>query len=414
MNFKRLVFAALIIGFAAYIPVKGEGEKEGANPVHSSDQDPDYEFKYTVDRFADLKIIRYRIPGFEDLDPKKKELLYYLHEAALAGRDIIYDQNYRHNLQLRKVFELLVRDETQISEGNFSGSLEEYQRFMIYVKRFWFSNGIHHHYSNQKFEPEFSQQFFEDAVRSIDPDKLPLKPGQDVEAMIQDLSQAIFDPNTDQKKVNKNSGEDLVATSAINFYSEDLTQEEVEEYYASLDKVESNQPEYGLNTKLVRQDGQVVAKTWKIDGMYSEAIEKIVYWLEKAITVAENPAQKKAFERLVTYYKTGKVEDWDLYNIAWVNDTESRIDVVNGFIEVYNDPLGYKGSFESVVSFKDMEATKRIETVSREAQWFEELSPIMQEHKKSDVKGITGKVITVVVESGDASPSTPIGINLAE
>jgi len=241
---------------------------------------------------------------------------------------------------------------------------------------------------------------------------LPLKEGQTKKDLMATLGEAIFNPDVDAKKVNLTDGEDLVAKSAVNFYSPDLTQAEVEEYYANLDKVEGNQPEYGLNTRLVKKDGKVVAETMMVGGLYSEAIEKIVFWLEKAVPLAENAQQKQTFESLITYYKTGNVEDWDKYNLNWIKDVDSRTDVVNGFIEVYNDPLGKKGSFESVVSFKDMEATKRIEAVSKEAQWFEDNSPLMEEHKKPNVTGIIGKVITVVVEAGDASPSTPIGINL--
>ncbi len=365
------------------------------------------DFNYTADEFADLKLIRYQVPGFEELDASKKELLYYLYEAAIAGRDIMYSQNYRHNLQIRKTLEAILNNE-EAQNGNE----EELEKLIVYTKRVWFSNGIHHHYSNTKFVPEFSRAYFEKAIGEIDAENLPLKEGQSKEDLIATLGEVIFNPEIDAKKVNKTDGEDLVATSAVNFYSPDLTQAEVEEYYANLDKVEGNQPEYGLNTRLVKKDGKVVAQTMKVGGLYTEAIEKIVYWLEKAVPLAENAQQKQTFESLIHYYKNGDVEAWDKYNLNWIKDVESRTDVVNGFIEVYNDPLGKKGSYESVVSFKDMEATKRIEAVSKEAQWFEDNSPLMEEHKKPNVTGIIGKVITVVVEAGDASPSTPIGINL--
>ena len=404
---KRILSASLVAAviFASCgAPKEKDASAEASNETHADDSG---DFNYTADQFADLKLIRYQIPGFEDLDANKKELLYYLYEAALSGRDMMYDQNYQHNLQIRKTLEAIVQNEEV-----FKGKAEEKEKLVEYTKRVWFSNGIHHHYSNQKFEPEFSRDYFEIWVQGIDDADLPLKDGQTKEDLIATLGEVIFNPEIAPKKVNLNSEIDMVAASAVNFYSEDLTQAEVEAYYASMDKVEGNQPEYGLNTRLMKKDGKVVAQTWKVGGLYTEAIEKILYWLEKAIPLAENAEQKLTLERLVTYYKTGNVVDWDQYNLAWINDTASSTDVVNGFIEVYNDPLGKKGSFESVVSFKDIEATKRIEAVSKEAQWFEDNSPLMEEHKKPNVTGIIGKVITVVVEAGDASPSTPIGINL--
>ena len=403
---KRKYLAAGIV--AAFLfascgaPKEEKATEDKAEMVEESDHDSD-DFNYTADQFADLKLIRYQVPGFEDLDLKKKELLYYLYEAAISGRDIMYSQNYRHNLQIRKTLEAVVEK---------GGNGADFDKLEEYLKRVWFSNGIHHHYSNQKFEPEFSRAYFESAVMAIDDANLPLKNGEAKKDLISNLGEVIFNPEMDKKKVNLANGEDLVATSAVNFYGPDLTQAEVEAYYAALPKKEGNQPEYGLNTRLVKENGKVVAQTMKVGGLYTEAIEKIVMWLEKAIPLSENVQQMKTLEGLVAYYKTGNVEDWDKYNLNWIKDIDSRTDVVNGFIEVYNDPLGKKGSFESVVSFKDMEATKRIEAVSKEAQWFEDNSPLMEEHKKPEVTGIIGKVITVVVEAGDASPSTPIGINL--
>jgi len=401
---KQLLIAGTALFFLAACGTEPKtNDSENAQDQH---QEHSSDFKYTADRFADLRVIRYQVPGFDELSLQQKELLYYLYEAALSGRDIMYDQNFRYNLQLRKTFEAVVANEEQLS------SMEEYPKFMEYVKRFWFSNGIHHHYSNMKFQPEFSEEFFAEAVGSVEEGQLPLLEGMSKEQLIEELTEVIFNPEVAPKKVNLDADADIVATSAVNFYSADLTQAEVEAYNASIEKVDGNQPEYGLNTRLMKQDGEVVAQTYMVGGLYTEAIEKIVYWLEKASSVAENAEQKLTLDRLVAYYKSGDVTDWDAYNIAWVADTNSLVDVVNGFIEVYNDPLSYKGSFESVVSFKDMEATKRINAVSKEAQWFEDNSPIMDEHKKENVTGITGKVITVVVESGDASPSTPIGINL--
>mgnify|MGYP003645905733 CR=1 FL=1 len=403
---KNQLFAALAVLF--FLTACDTSTKEQtASKTIDTDSTQNYEFKYSAEQFADLKIIRYQVPGFEELPLEQKVLLYYLYEAALSGRDIMYDQNYQHNLQLRKTFEAIVKRENDFNENS-----EAFDKLMVYIKRFWFSNGIHHHYSNNKFEPEFDRAYFEGILEKMDEKELPLAENESKAQFIEKITEVIFNPEIAPKKVNLDDGADIVKTSAINFYGEDVTQAEVEAYYATMDKVEEQQPEYGLNTKLVKENGKIVAKTWKVGGMYSPAILEMVKWLEKAALVAENPEQKLALDRLVTYYRSGDVSDWDQYNIAWVNDTNSRTDVVNGFIEVYNDPLGYKGSFESVVSFKDMEATKRIEAVGKEAQWFEDNSPLMEEHKKKNVKGITGKVITVVVESGDASPSTPIGINL--
>lgn len=398
------MFILVAILFASCGPQEKRTEQEKVADHES--ENTEGEFKYTADEFADLKIIRYEIPGFEELPLEQKKLLYYLYEAALSGRDIMYNQNYRHNLQIRKNLEAIVEHEDDFKDN------ENYEALLVYTKRVWFSSGIHHHYANKKFQPEFSREFFEEALNQIDEAELTLEENESKAAMIEKLAEVIFNPEVDPKKVNLDSEMDMVATSAVNFYGEDVTQAEVEAYYASMDKVEKNQPEYGLNTRLVKEDGKIVAQTLKVGGLYTGAIEKIVFWLEKAIPLAENEQQKLTFERLVNYYKTGEVTDWDQYNLAWINDTASRTDVVNGFIEVYNDPLGKKGSFESVVSFKDLEATKRIEAVSKEAQWFEDNSPLMEEHKKPNVTGIIGKVITVVVESGDASPSTPIGINL--
>ena len=404
---KKNILLILLVQMAFFYACNDpKSEESSSESVEITTEEHAGDFNYTADRFADLKVIRYQVPGFDELPLDQKKLLYYLYEAALSGRDIMYDQNYQHNLQLRKTLEAMVKQIETIENK------EEAEKLMVYAKRIWFSNGIHHHYSNLKIEAEFTPAFFENVYDSVDEASLPLKEGQNREELLELLKEVIFNPEIAPKKVNLDPEGDLVLSSAVNFYSEDLTQAEVEEYYANLDKVEGNQPEYGLNTRLKKLDGKVIAETWKVGGLYSEAIQEIVNWLEKAVAVAENAEQKLALERLIKYYNSGNVEDWDQYNIAWVNDTNSRTDVVNGFIEVYNDPLGYKGSFESVVSFKDMEATKRIEAVSKQAQWFEDNAPIMPEHKKENVKGITGKVITVVVESGDASPSTPIGINL--
>lgn len=364
-------------------------------------------FKYMTEQFADLGILRYKIPGFEELSLKQKEMLYYLYEAALAGRDIYYDQNYKHNLKIRRTLEAIVDS----YKGN--RDVEDFDKFMVYTKRVWFSNGIHHHYSNMKIIPDFPKEYFAELVNNSDASKFPLAEGETIEDLVSFLTPVIFDPNIASKKVNLDPSADIIKTSAVNFYEDGLTQKEVEEFYSK--KVNKNDPHpiwYGLNSKLVKEDGVLKERVWKVGGMYSPAIEKIVFWLEKASALTENETQKEALDKLIEYYKTGDLKTWDEYNILWVKDTTSRVDVVNGFVEVYDDPLGHKGSFESVVSIKDLEATKRIDAISKRAQWFEDNSPIMDEHKKKNVVGISAKVITVVGETGDSSPSTPVGINL--
>ncbi len=363
-------------------------------------------FSYVAEQFADLRILRYHVDGFDELDLKQKTLLYYLYEAALSGRDIIYDQNYKYNLIIRKTIDAVVADYDGDKENG------EYQNFLTYAKRVWFSNGIHHHYNHDKFAPDFSRDFLARRIERLDDSELPLQPGQSKADFASFITAQIFDETIASKKVRLDDSLDLVQTSAVNFY-ENVTQEEVKTFYNKMaDKNNKQQPMYGLNSKLVKENGKLVEKVWKVGGMYSQAIEKIVYWLEKAVAVAENPKQKDALQALIKYYRSGDLKDFDAYNIAWVNDTESAIDVVNGFIEVYSDPLGKKGSFESVVSVRDFEASKRIAAIGKEAQWFEDNSPILPQHKKANVKGISAKVINAVVESGDAAPSTPIGINL--
>ncbi|RMG82984.1 MAG: dihydrofolate reductase [Bacteroidetes bacterium] len=402
------IFALAFVTSVSFWACNNNAEKKSdaaSKPESTENQKQNEEFKYLAEQFADLKIIRYRVPGFEELTPQQKELAYYLYEAALAGRDIMWDQNFKHNLKIRRTLEAIFE--------NFKGdkSSEDWKNFEIYTKRVWFSNGIHHHYSNEKFEPEFSQEFFKNAAMSVK-EHLPLDENETAEQLLEKITPVIFDKTIAPKKVNLNPEDDLVLTSAVNFY-EGVTQKEVEDFYGKMTDPNDPHPiSVGLNSKVIKDKGEIKERVWKVGGMYSPAIEKIVYWLEKAITVAENDQQKKALELLVKYYKTGDLKTWDEYNIAWVNDTNSVIDVVNGFIEVYNDPLGYKGSYESVVSFKDKVATKRIATIGANAQWFEDHSPIPDEYKKEKVKGISAKVITVIVEAGDASPSTPIGINL--
>lgn len=377
------------------------------NRPSDTPSEPQAEFQVLADQFADLQVLRYRIPGFENLTLQQKELLYYLSQAARSGHDIIWDQNYRHNLLIRKTIENIVE--------HYEGDRKDprWEQFMVYAKRVWFSNGIHHHYSTRKLIPEFDTAYWNALIQGCPKATFPVTPSCSNPAQLAAFLQPIlFDPKIDAKRVNQESGIDLVQGSANNFYS-GVTQKEVEAYYKPLKNPADTTPVwFGLNSRLTKVNGKVTEIPWKSGGLYGQAIDKIVFWLQKAITVAENPKQKKALELLVEYYKTGDLKTWDAYNIAWVQDTESMIDVVNGFIEVYGDPLGMRASYESVVSFRDMEATKRIKAIGDQAQWFEDQSPILAEHKKAKVTGISAKVITVVQEAGDASPSTPIGINL--
>lgn len=365
------------------------------------------DFQYEADRFADIRILRYQVPGFEELTLQQKQLLYFLAQAGMSGRDMLWDQNYKHNLRIRRTLEEIVR--------HYPGNRDtaEFGDFLTYAKRIWFANGIHHHYSSNKFQPGFTPAYFRALVQDSAPAaSFPLDDGQSVDALLTLLEPILFDPTVAPKKVNTAPDVDKVLASATNFY-EGVTEAEVTAFYES--RIDRNDPRpvsWGLNSKLVKENGEVVEKVWKIGGMYSAALEQVVYWLEQAITVAENDAQRRALELLVQYYRSGDLADFDAYNVAWVADTASTIDVINGFIEVYNDPLGYRGSFESVVSIRDEDATQRIGAIADYAQWFEDNSPIMAEHKKASVQGITGKAITVVSESGDASPATPIGINL--
>lgn len=398
----RILYLSL---FSCFI-LSCSSETKETPEVVESEVDPFENFEVKADQFADVQILRYKVPGFDDLDLKKKELVYYLYEAALSGRDIIYDQNYKHNLVIRRTIEAIVENYT----GNESS--EEYKKFMTYAKRVWFSNGIHHHYSTQKIDPEFTSAYFSELLKEIPTDSLPLIDGEDKKALLDKLVPILFDDNIDAKRVNQDQDVDMVAASANNYY-EGVSQSEVERFYKKLAaKGEENPVLYGLNSKLLKENGAVVEKVYKVGGMYGEAIDKIVYWLEKASAVAENQKQKAALDKLIQFYKTGDLKTFDEYNIAWVQDTASVVDVINGFIEVYGDAMGFRGAYESVVSIKDMAASERMAAIAQNAQWFETNSPLMEEHKKKEVTGISYKVITVVVEAGDAAPSTPIGINL--
>ncbi len=364
----------------------------------------DSTFKVEAESFADLQLLRYEIPGWNELSLQQKQLSYYLYEAALCGRDIIYDQKSKYGIMLRKTLEA--------AYGTYNGdkNSDDWKKFETYCGRFWFSNGNHHHYGNEKFIPECSYEYFASVVKACDTNQLPKEQGESTDAFLARIKPLVYDLKVEPKVVDLRPNVDNVVNSSNNFY-EGVTQKEVEAYYAKFD-TKGNAPSWGLNSKLMKENGQIVEKTWKSGGMYGAAIDKIIGWLEKATTVAENEQQKKTLQLLIEFYKTGDLKKFDDYSIEWVSDTASRIDVVNGFIEVYLDAIGKKGSFESTVSMKDMEATKRIKAIADQAQWFEDNSPLMPEHKKKSVKGITAKAITVIVESGDAAPSTPIGINL--
>jgi dipeptidyl-peptidase-3 len=395
---KKLIPTGLALTAALWMTACNSGKKEQEKPIQQAEQ----AFEVEAERFADIQVLRYRVPGFEKLNLQQKKLAYYLYQAALSGRDIIYDQKYRHNLLARKVLETIYT----AYKGDKNDP--EYKHFDTFIKQVWFANGLHHHYANAKFKPEFSKEWFEKQLAAIPAEALPM-PSDEIKNI---LMPVFFDAAIDARVVDQSEGIDNIKASANNFY-EGLTQKEVENFYAGMKKIgDKNAPMYGLNSKLVKENGKPVEKTWKVGGMYDAAISKIVYWLEKASGVAENASQKESIDKLVTYYKSGDLKDFDAYNIAWVKDTASVIDVVNGFIEVYGDAIGKRGSYESVVSMKDFEATKTIAAIAKEAQWFEDNSPITAEHKKKNVKGITAKVITVIAEAGDAAPSTPVGINL--
>lgn len=366
------------------------------------------EFSYIVDQFADLQILRYQVPGFENLSLRQKQLLYHLSEAALMGRDILFDQNGRYNLVIRRTLEAVYQ------YGTVDKSSVDYQAFEVYLKRVWFANGIHHHYGEDKFIPGFSEAFFDAAVRSVDASLLPLKVGETVDTLLARLKPVIFDPTVMPKRTVQSGDTDWIQASANNYYGEDVTQAEVEAFYGKM-KAEGDSRcplSYGLNSRLEKENGQLVERVWKVGGLYSEAIERIVAELEKAAAFAENEKQRQIIATLIDYYRTGDLRTFDAYSILWVEDTDSQVDFVNGFIETYGDALGLKASWESTVNFRNEEATRRTQTISENAQWFEDHSPVDQRFKKERVKGVSAKVITVTMLGGDCYPSTPIGINL--
>lgn len=363
-------------------------------------------FCYSGERFADIQMLRYRLNGFESLSLRQKLYVYYLSKATLAGRDITTDQFGFYNLDIRKVLEAVY--------VNYQGNKEckDFIAMTIYLMRIWFSNGIYHHYGSEKFAPGFSPAFLLDVMKSIEPSLLPLTEGETVEGLFDRLKFAIFDPSFQPKKVNKADGCDLVATSACNFYH-DVSQKEVEDYYSALKAtVDKNPPSFGLNSRLVKQNGELIEQVWKIDGLYGKAIETIVSYLRQAAEYAENEQQQKIISLLISYYQTGDLRIFDEYSIEWLKEQDGRIDFINGFIEVYNDPLGLKASWEGIVEYKDIVATRRTRTISDNAQWFEDNSPVDPRFKKKTVKGVTANVVCAAMLGGDEYPSTAIGINL--
>ncbi|WP_159947127.1 dipeptidyl-peptidase 3 family protein [Polaribacter septentrionalilitoris] len=384
MNIKQL-FCSFFVAVILISCVTEKKQEESTNKT---------EFNHFVEQFADIKVLRYKIPGFNELTLQEKKLVYYLTQAGLAGRDIMWDQNYRHNLKIRMALESI--------NQNFKGgkNTEDFKAFKTYLKRVWFSNGIHHHYSNDKIKPTFSKAYFNELLKNSNT------------VLSQEVVEVLFN-DADAKKVNKKAGVDNILNSAINFYAADITDKDVANFYKTAYKGPKGMPvEAGLNSKLVKENGNLVEKVWKSGGMYGNAIDKIISWLEKAKAVAENEKQAEALGLLIEYYKTGSLDIWDKYCIAWVTSTEGNIDWINGFIEVYNDPKGYRGSYETIVQIKDFDMSRKMKVLSDNAQWFEDNSPLMESHKKKNVVGISYKTVNVAGEAGDASPSTPIGVNL--
>lgn len=394
MKLKYIPIA--LLGLMTFVSCNEDGKekRETTTKTEQNAKTSDSEFHYTVDEFADIKILRYQIPGWDELSLEKQKLVYYLTQAGLSGRDIIWDQNYKHNLKIRKALENI--------HANYDGdkNADDWKNFETYLKRVWFSNGIHHHYSNDKLKPEFNQAYLKELLSATNTE---LK-GEAFEVIFNDK---------DSKKVNLDESKGLVKGSAVNFYGDDITAEDVDAFYANKKSPNPDKPlSFGLNSKLVKENGQIVEKVWKSGGLYGSAIDEIIKWLEKAKDVAENKAQADALGLLIEYYQTGDLQKWDDYSVAWVEATEGDIDYINSFIEVYNDPKGYKGSYETIVQIKDFDMSKKMKVFEDNVQWFEDESPIMDEHKKKNVVGVTYKTVNVAGEAGDASPSTPIGVNL--
>ncbi len=388
---KNTLFIAMALSGLLLFSCKENNEKKLVAQVET-EQTTD--FDYNVEQFSDVKVLRYQITGWDKLTLKEQKLVYYLTQAGLEGRDIMWDQNYRHNLTIRKALENVY--------NNYEGdkSTEDYKNFETYLKRVWFSNGIHHHYSNAKLVPEFSSEY----LKQLLADTNTILEGEAFEVIFNDK---------DSKKVNQAKGVDNVLESAVNFYGPNVTNKDVENFYSKKKSPDANKPlSFGLNSKLVKENGELKELVYKSGGLYGAAIDRIIVWLEKAQGIAENKAQGDAIGLLIQYYKTGDLQTWDDYNVAWTGATEGNIDYINSFIEVYNDPLGYRGSYETVVQIKDFDMSEKMSVISENAQWFEDNSPLMDEHKKKNVVGVTYKVVNVAGEAGDSSPSTPIGVNL--
>lgn len=363
-------------------------------------------FRHSDERFADIQLLRYQVPDFENLSLRQKQLIYFLSEAALEGRDILYDQNGKYNLRIRSMLEAVYTDYRGDREDS------EFVQLVVYLKRVWFANGIHHHYAADKFIPRFSPEFFRAALKSVDRTKLPLADDQTVDQLCDDIFPVVFDPTVLPKRVNQADGTDLVLTSAANYY-EGVTQQEAEDFYKQLkDPTDETPVMYGLNSRLVKRDGKIFERIWKSGGLYGTAIDKIVSWLEKAKEVTDTAEQATVIDTLIAFYRTGDLKTFDTYAIRWVNELHARVDFTNGFIETYGDPLGLKASWEAIVDFKDLEATHRTEVLSANAQWFEDHSPVDKRFRKSTVKGVSAKVVTAAILGGDLYPSTAIGINL--
>ncbi len=398
MKRTNLLIFSIMIGFLYSCSNKAEQEK-AEQPVAD-------DFQFQTEQFNDVRILRYRVKGFDALSLKQKELLYYLEQAAYCGREIFYDQNYKYNLAVKRTLEGIVEH----YQGDRTG--DDFQNFMKYTKRFWFSNGLHHHYSGDKFFPEISTDFFAEMINNSTAASFPLYEGESKEAFIERLQKIIFDKDLDNKHAKTGEGVDMALESAGNYY-EGVTQKEVEAFYAAMKDPKNNEPiSFGLNSKLVKEDGKIFEKVYKKDGLYSAAIEKIVYWLEKAANVAESELQKQIIEKLIEFYNTGNLATFDQYSKLWVKDTLSIVDFTNGFIEVYGDPFGMRGAYQSVVYIKDVETTEKFAVIADEAAWFEENSPIANEHKRERAGGISFKIINAVTEAGDCSPSSPLGVNL--
>ncbi|MBT5151497.1 MAG: dihydrofolate reductase, partial [Flavobacteriales bacterium] len=385
---KKIVF----LGAAAALVLSSCNPKE---EMHTETAHND--FQWQVDRFADIKVLRYQIPSWDDLKPQQRVYAYHLTQAGLAGRDIMWDCNYRHNLEIRKALEAILS-----SDSNVDRESQQYADFEVYAKRVFFANGIHHHYSNKKFAADFDQEWFLSALDALEI------------TLSEESQRAIFDPEFDAKKVNRADGVDLLLASAVNFYAPDITQAEAEAFYATKVDADPDRPvSHGLNSRLSRdENGEIYEEVFSARGRYANSIKEIIGHLEKAKDVAENEDQAAALKLLIEYYETGDLTKWDDYNIAWVKTTGGDVDYINGFVEVYNDPMGYRGSYETVVQVKDFDASKRMAVVADNVQWFEDHSPIMDDHKKESVVGVSYKIVTVAGEAGDASPSTPIGVNL--